>query len=166
MVMCFVPDCKHYSERKTCSFFRFPKDPVVNRKWISLIRRGDKDPLPSSLECSCHFINGDKTRLPTLFKHNENKLFSYQSPERKKIKRSVEFTTATPSMEPRPSTSYDPEPFTSFKPTDSLTPIAESVDEGSSIDFGGEDVPSVSQTTLPNYTMGAQTEAEIYFLRK
>ncbi|VEN40640.1 unnamed protein product [Callosobruchus maculatus] len=38
MVMCFVPDCKHYSERK-CSFFRFPKDPVVNRKWISLIRR-------------------------------------------------------------------------------------------------------------------------------
>nr|CAI5817819.1 unnamed protein product [Callosobruchus analis] len=85
---------------------------------------------------------------------------------RKCIKRSVEFTTATPSMEPRPSTSYDPEPFTSFKATDSLTPIAESVDEGSSIDFGGEDVPSVSQTTLPNYTMGAQTEAEIYFLRK
>nr|CAI5853782.1 unnamed protein product [Callosobruchus analis] len=39
MVMCFIPDCKHYSERKTCSFFRFPKDPVVNRKWISLIRR-------------------------------------------------------------------------------------------------------------------------------
>nr|CAI5855177.1 unnamed protein product [Callosobruchus analis] len=166
MVMCFVPDCKHYSERKTSSFFRFPKDPVVNRKWISLIRRGDKDPSPSSLVCSCHFMNGDKTRLPTLFKHNENKLFSYQSPERKKIKRSVEFTSATPSMEPRPSTSYDPEPFTSFKPTDSLTPIAESVDEGSSIDFGGEDVPSVSQTTLPNYTMGAQTEAEIYFLRK
>nr|CAI5848764.1 unnamed protein product [Callosobruchus analis] len=42
MVMCFVPDCKHYSERKTCSFFRFPKDPVVNRKWISLISEAIK----------------------------------------------------------------------------------------------------------------------------
>ncbi|VEN39655.1 unnamed protein product [Callosobruchus maculatus] len=81
-------------------------------------------------------------------------------------KRPEEITTATPSMDPRPSTSYDPEPSTSFGPSDSLTPIAESVDEGSSIDLGSEDVPSVSQTTLPTYLMTAQTEAEMYFLRK
>ncbi|VEN40641.1 unnamed protein product [Callosobruchus maculatus] len=44
----------------------------------------EANPTPSSLVCSCHFINGDKTRLPTLVKLNENKLFLYQSPERKK----------------------------------------------------------------------------------
>nr|CAI5831554.1 unnamed protein product [Callosobruchus analis] len=84
---------------------------------------------------------------------------------KKCTKSSAEVTTATPSIESRPSTSYDPDPFTSFKPTNSLTPIAESVDEGSSVDSDGEDIPSV-QTTLPNYTMRAHSDAEIYFLSK
>ncbi|XP_044763919.1 uncharacterized protein LOC123320620 [Coccinella septempunctata] len=47
-------------------------------------RREDRSPTQWSLICSCHFINGDKNNLPSLFKHNEKKLFTFQSPERKK----------------------------------------------------------------------------------
>nr|CAH7751587.1 unnamed protein product [Callosobruchus chinensis] len=171
MVMCFVPDCKHYSERKTCCFFRFPKDPVVNRKWISLIRRGDKSPTPSFLVCSYHFVDRDRTRLPTLFKRNETKLFSYQSPERKK--KATEFTTVTPSIEPRPSTShafepstsydskpstsYDPKPSTSFDTSDLIIPTAERNDK--------ECTDSIDADVPKNCTYDSP-EAEIYFLRK
>lgn len=36
--MCFVPDCKHYSERDTCRFFTFPKEKNKAKKWITAIR--------------------------------------------------------------------------------------------------------------------------------
>lgn len=37
MVMCFVPDCKHYSESHTCQFLRFPKDDKEKKTWIENI---------------------------------------------------------------------------------------------------------------------------------
>lgn len=42
MVMCFVPDCKHYSEQKICKFFVFPANPEERKAWIQLIRYGKK----------------------------------------------------------------------------------------------------------------------------
>ncbi|XP_030753579.1 uncharacterized protein LOC115880504 [Sitophilus oryzae] len=36
MVMCWAPDCKHYSVRETCKFFRFPKDIKKRKKWKKL----------------------------------------------------------------------------------------------------------------------------------
>jgi len=38
MVMCFAPDCKHYSDQKICKFFVFPANQVEKRRWIALIR--------------------------------------------------------------------------------------------------------------------------------
>ncbi|KAK5640268.1 hypothetical protein RI129_011079 [Pyrocoelia pectoralis] len=84
MVMCFVPDCKHYSERRTCSYYRFPKDLGLKNKWLKLIRREGKTPTAYSMVCSCHFINGDKKNLPTLYDRNIKKVFTFHSPEKKR----------------------------------------------------------------------------------
>ena len=39
MVQCFAPDCNHQSERETCKFFRFPKDPSELNWWKKLLRQ-------------------------------------------------------------------------------------------------------------------------------
>nr|CAH7749500.1 unnamed protein product [Callosobruchus chinensis] len=75
MVMCFAPDCKHYSEKQGCRFFVFPKDLNEKRKWIALIRRKDREPSMHSLVCSCHFKDGDRKNRPTIFEHNKLKRF-------------------------------------------------------------------------------------------
>nr|CAH7726050.1 unnamed protein product [Callosobruchus chinensis] len=90
----------------------------------------------------------------------------------------TEFTPITPIIEPRPSTShafepstsydsktstsYDPKPSTSFDTSDLIAPTAERNDTECT-DSIDADVPSVLQRTV---LMTAQTEAEIYFLRK
>ncbi|XP_044746194.1 uncharacterized protein LOC123307815 isoform X2 [Coccinella septempunctata] len=92
MVMCWAPDCKHYSERETCKFFKFPKDPKLRNKWMKLVRR-DIEAGPYARLCSCHFKDGEKENLPTLFIHNVNKRFTFSSPEKKK--RSIAICTAS-----------------------------------------------------------------------
>ncbi|CAH1984471.1 unnamed protein product [Acanthoscelides obtectus] len=72
MGMCFVPDCKHYSEKQTCRFFRFPLNKTERNRWISLIRRKDRGPSHFSKVCDCHFIDQDKKNEPTLFDFNIN----------------------------------------------------------------------------------------------
>ncbi|KAK6490509.1 methyl-CpG-binding domain protein 2-like isoform X1 [Huso huso] len=105
MVQCFAPDCNHQSERETCKFFRFPKDPRLLRIWRERCRRQDKESNQHSRLCSCHFAEGNKVNGPSLFKRNASKLFIYKSPERKKAKMKVlaavitESTTSTDAAE-------------------------------------------------------------------
>ncbi|VEN63770.1 unnamed protein product [Callosobruchus maculatus] len=79
MAMCFAPDCKHYSEKHVCRFFRFPKHPKDKKKWISLLRRKDREPSKHSVVCSCHFKDGDRKNGPTMFEHNKSKRFYDES---------------------------------------------------------------------------------------
>ena len=86
MVQCFVPDCNHQSEAQDCSFFRFPGCQKERKRWEKLIRRGDKGPTSSSRVCSCHFRDGKKVNLPTVFKRNAGKIFEEQEPVKRKPK--------------------------------------------------------------------------------
>lgn len=93
MGQCFVPDCNHQSESHNCSFYRFPKDPAQRRKWISLIRRADREPGKGARVCSCHF-RGSKEEGPEVFSWNKDKLFeSRNAPKRKKQRTEVPETT-------------------------------------------------------------------------
>lgn len=42
------------------------------------------EPGPGAFVCSCHFKDGKRENMPTLFQHNEGKRFMFESPERKK----------------------------------------------------------------------------------
>uniref|UniRef100_A0A6P7H661 Uncharacterized protein LOC114346661 n=1 Tax=Diabrotica virgifera virgifera TaxID=50390 RepID=A0A6P7H661_DIAVI len=157
MVMCFVPDCKHYSEKQNCKFFRFPTDPSVKQKWVSLIRRGDNQPTMNSLVCSCHFRTGDRTSLPTIFKRNEDKLFTFESPDSKKRKPQDKRRVSTSNsllgeMEPQPSTSTARD----VTETDCSSSRQECTSESR----------SSSTKFFSNLKGTAQQEAELYFLQK
>ncbi|KAK9888713.1 hypothetical protein WA026_000941 [Henosepilachna vigintioctopunctata] len=85
MGMCFVPDCKHYSQKHTCSFFRFPKNKTEKNRWISFIRREDREPSQFSKVCDCHFVNREKKNGPTLFEFNAKKRSNFEcSPRRRR----------------------------------------------------------------------------------
>lgn len=101
MVMCWAPGCNHYNQRETCRFFKFPTEPKLRARWKQLVRlvrmvmkpnpfnfyvmlRRDAEPGPGATLCSCHFPDGDKTKGPQFFKHNENRRFVFSSPEKKK----------------------------------------------------------------------------------
>ena len=47
---------------------------------------GDKGPTSSSCVCSCHFRDGKKVNLPTVFKRNAGKIFEEQEPVKRKPK--------------------------------------------------------------------------------
>ncbi|KAK3735279.1 hypothetical protein QZH41_009654 [Actinostola sp. cb2023] len=73
MVICFAPDCKHFSDSHTCRYFGFPnkdKKPEEYQRWVRLIRREDREPNKHSRICSCHFRNGKKTNGPEIFQRN------------------------------------------------------------------------------------------------
>ncbi|XP_046559285.1 uncharacterized protein LOC124268354 [Haliotis rubra] len=77
MVICFVFGCNHRSGRESCNFYRFPKE--KRSLWGRLSRRLDRCPSSENDRiCSCHFQNGDKSTNPTLFPHNEGKLFQFE----------------------------------------------------------------------------------------
>ncbi|XP_072383728.1 uncharacterized protein [Diabrotica undecimpunctata] len=84
MVMCFVPNCKHYTEQKRCKFFVFPSKISEKQKWINLIRRQDREPSKYSLVCSCHFVDQDRKNGPTIFEHNIKRKFVFSTPEKRK----------------------------------------------------------------------------------
>ncbi|KAJ8965261.1 hypothetical protein NQ314_004251 [Rhamnusium bicolor] len=86
MVMCWAPECKHYNQRETCKFFKFPKDAKERMRWKKFIRRSE-EPGPGAFLCSCHFPGGKRENGPQLFQHNIAKRFSYTSPEKKDKKR-------------------------------------------------------------------------------
>ncbi len=61
MVMCFVPDSNHYSERGQCKFFRFPKDEVARKNWIKNVRQ------VLSLFLGYLFISTKYSRVKSMF---------------------------------------------------------------------------------------------------
>ncbi|XP_030756832.1 uncharacterized protein LOC115882748 [Sitophilus oryzae] len=86
MVTCFAPTCKHYSDKYTCKFFYFPKNPELLRKWIQMVRRQDREPNKNSRICSCHFVNGDRTTIPTLFNYNLENSSGFSKGGHKRLK--------------------------------------------------------------------------------
>ncbi|XP_039298928.1 uncharacterized protein LOC111056479 [Nilaparvata lugens] len=83
MVMCFVPDCKHYSEKQSCKFLIFPKDINKKKSWIKAIRRAGREPSEHSLICSCHFVDADKKNGPTIFQRNQLKMLNFPEVEKR-----------------------------------------------------------------------------------
>lgn len=62
--------------------------------------RRDIEPGPGAFLCSCHFPEGKKENLPKFFVHNEQKRFTFLSPERKKRKpKAVETTVTSGALE-------------------------------------------------------------------
>ncbi|XP_032803324.1 methyl-CpG-binding domain protein 3-like isoform X1 [Petromyzon marinus] len=72
MVMCFVPNCRHYSERDSCKFFHFPKTRHEFDKWKKLISRADREPSQHSMVCSCHFPDGKREHGPAVILRSPN----------------------------------------------------------------------------------------------
>ncbi|KAG5897837.1 hypothetical protein JTB14_011836 [Gonioctena quinquepunctata] len=91
MVMCFVPDCKHYSNQKTCNYFTFPADVKERKKWINLIRRKDREPTKYSLVCSCHFKDQNRKNRPTIFEFNKEKRLDFEYTGKRKRKPSQKY---------------------------------------------------------------------------
>ncbi|XP_031337295.1 uncharacterized protein LOC116179684 [Photinus pyralis] len=149
MVMCFVPDCKHYSEKHACRFFTFPKDANEKRRWIKLIRRDDRNPTSHSLVCGCHFKDGNRSNGPTIFERNKGKLFDVPEVEvrhrKKQQPRSASPAVAGPSWLP------DPVPLEEHQPEE---PAKEVIEESS----------TSAPTVLPEFS--AMLEAQVYFLEK
>ncbi|KAK5643913.1 hypothetical protein RI129_007758 [Pyrocoelia pectoralis] len=84
MGLCYAPDCNH-TNKNACKMFKFPTDVTLMKKWEKLLR-SDRTPTKFSVVCSCHFKNGEKENLPTIFDHNHLKLFKFSSPEKPKRK--------------------------------------------------------------------------------
>ncbi|XP_019758418.1 uncharacterized protein LOC109536585 isoform X1 [Dendroctonus ponderosae] len=72
MVMCRVLNCKHYNQTDSCSFFKFPKDPKLRRKWKQLLKH-NVEPGRGDFLCSCHFPDGKKEKMPLLIKFCKEK---------------------------------------------------------------------------------------------
>nr|XP_042911521.1 uncharacterized protein LOC122272209 [Parasteatoda tepidariorum] len=101
MVMCFAPDCKHYSEKNGCKFFTFLLKEAEKKVWIKNIRkalksfkfpilyRQDREPSSSSRICHYHFKDGIKENGPTIFQRNED-IILISSPEKKKRRKSLD----------------------------------------------------------------------------
>ena len=46
-----------------------------------LVRRADAQPNDDSRLCSCHFKDGDKRNLPSIFNRNKDKVMQFTDPE-------------------------------------------------------------------------------------
>ena len=46
-----------------------------------LVRRADAQPNDDSQLCSCHFKDGDKRNLPSIFNRNKDKVMQFTDPE-------------------------------------------------------------------------------------
>ncbi|XP_048005479.1 zinc finger protein 667-like isoform X2 [Leguminivora glycinivorella] len=74
MPYCYAPGCNHVSTRESCSFFKFPADTKLFEEWKALCPLNEKDPTNEDQLCSCHFINGEKDNLPTVFAHSNKSI--------------------------------------------------------------------------------------------
>ncbi|KAK4886959.1 hypothetical protein RN001_003230 [Aquatica leii] len=74
--------------------FKFPQDIGLRKK------RGDRTPTKFTVICSCHFKDGKKENLPTIYERNKSKLMHFPIVEdRKRTKKDID--------NPVPSTSID-----------------------------------------------------------
>ena len=53
---------KNNVEEKTISFYRFPKDPEMSKKWVNVCRRKDYINIKTARICSAHFKPDDYAR--------------------------------------------------------------------------------------------------------
>ncbi|KAK4882462.1 hypothetical protein RN001_005781 [Aquatica leii] len=91
MGLCYAPECK--------KMFKFPQDIELRKKWEKLIR-GDRTPTKFTVVCSCHFKDGKKENLPTIYERNKSKLMQFPMvKDRKRTKKDID--------NPVPSTSID-----------------------------------------------------------
>ena len=57
--MCAVFGCNAHNRKKNGKFFRFPKCPKLQRKWLQFCKRADKINLLNARICSKHFSDED-----------------------------------------------------------------------------------------------------------
>ena len=81
---CCVPGCFSNSKKHKgqFSFYVFPKDPKLRRKWLLNISRKNFSPTTGHRACSAHFLGGKKSyqnAVPTVFPLKK----SHQRPKRK-----------------------------------------------------------------------------------
>ena len=68
---CCVVNCnKRHSASSNVRFYRFPKDPDRRRRWLAFVSRRNRDGSPwmpgqGDRVCSCHFISGEKSNIPS-----------------------------------------------------------------------------------------------------
>lgn len=55
---------------------------IANTSFKLCIRRAVTGPSNNSRICSCHFIDGNKAKGPSIFSWNKEKLFKFESPEK------------------------------------------------------------------------------------
>ncbi|KAF5306999.1 hypothetical protein FQR65_LT18505 [Abscondita terminalis] len=97
MGMCFASDCNH-TYKSGCKMYRFPSDASVKAKWEKMIRRADAKPTPFSVVCSCHFVDGIKDNLPTIYERNKHNIFLHSPPEIKQRKKVLRVAPSTASV--------------------------------------------------------------------
>uniref|UniRef100_A0A0A9W4R2 THAP domain-containing protein 1 n=1 Tax=Lygus hesperus TaxID=30085 RepID=A0A0A9W4R2_LYGHE len=73
MVYCVAFGCKNFRRKhrqkneteKKVSFFKFPRDPVMNELWVQLLRRPNWRPTANSRLCSEHFAKDQISHYPS-----------------------------------------------------------------------------------------------------
>ncbi|KAI5736139.1 hypothetical protein M8J76_000366 [Diaphorina citri] len=104
MPCCFSIGCKHTPKESTCKFYRFPINKEKRKKWDIACRRGDIPPTKDDRLCSCHFVDGDKSKTPSIFNYNEEKKFTIENlPNKRKRTPKVKYDPADQKPKPIPS---------------------------------------------------------------
>ena len=65
-ITCCVPNCNKNSlrnKKEALSFYVIPKDPLLRRRWLRLIKREKFAMSSSHRVCSVHFVGGKKTYM-------------------------------------------------------------------------------------------------------
>ena len=112
MVMCFAWGCSA-TESDTCkkSFFKFPKDPSLRKKWICAVNRTKEDIEKSKSPrlCEDHFSEDSFDKIPSLARELRYRVHLKKDaiPDRNRFKR--KFTTdsaSNPEKRPRQSLAF------------------------------------------------------------
>ena len=63
MVICAIFGCSNQPRHgKEISFCRFPKDPEVSKRWVTICRKKDTFNVKDARICSIHFLTNDFER--------------------------------------------------------------------------------------------------------
>ena len=88
MVICAIFGCSnHPGHGKGISFYRFPKDPDMSKRWVTICRRKDTFNVKNARICSIHFLTNDYER------NLKHELLDYHPTNVRKLK-----DTAVPTL--------------------------------------------------------------------
>ncbi|CAB3238852.1 unnamed protein product [Arctia plantaginis] len=96
MVKCVVQSCKndtrkHNKQKSNITFHRFPKDPIIMKKWVNALKKSEWEPNIWTRICSLHFAERFmyetksglrrlvNNAVPSLFLHSSNEYSGYQA---------------------------------------------------------------------------------------